>query len=369
MILTETHTQMVLSLPSFVIASDTRDVIHVDERNAHYEKVVASHSNVDGFLSRPTQTLNNPQKNQNEMAAPNALRDMGCQASAFDIKDAVAGTYASAADGDAAAAAAAGIAVSSGTQADDGEDVEGMSSSVRKFIADTVGVAMVTPGCLLDTKNVTKPPSHAELAAMHAKHSKGDRKGRSGAHTGKSATVGSVLTTGQTSGASGDELVNANGQTMSDFHGHTSHSGNPNSNSQADKSNSGNNAPDMAILGADLAMLGSTSATGAIGNQSGSKANMTSNDSENEGGGGQPHFSAEDSEEIMMAAEIERIMASPMLLKRLQMIERAIQQNANHRQQLDYRDLPDISPLTLLSDRAKNRDTGDALFGGNALGM
>ena len=39
-------------------------------------------------------------------------------------------------------------------------------------------------------------------------------------------------------------------------------------------------------------------------------------------------------------------------------MERAVQQNANHRAQLDYRDLPDIAPLSLISNMALNQDKG-----------
>ncbi len=70
-ILTETSTTILLAIPSFVVASDTRDVIYTDERNARYEACIASHTNVDGFTSRLSQTKNNQLKNQNEMAAAN----------------------------------------------------------------------------------------------------------------------------------------------------------------------------------------------------------------------------------------------------------------------------------------------------------
>ena len=36
------------------------------------------------------------------------------------------------------------------------DDLEGLTSSVRKFVVDTAGIALVTPGCLLDTTNVGK---------------------------------------------------------------------------------------------------------------------------------------------------------------------------------------------------------------------
>jgi len=37
--------------------------------------------------------------------------------------------------------------------------MEGLTNSVRKFVIDTAGIALVTPGCLLDTTNVDKAPT------------------------------------------------------------------------------------------------------------------------------------------------------------------------------------------------------------------
>lgn len=85
--LSETPTTIHLSLLSLVVASDTREIIVTDEKNARYDALVKSHSNVDGFTSRPTQTVNYPSKSQNEMAAPNALRDAGSQSNSYEIID------------------------------------------------------------------------------------------------------------------------------------------------------------------------------------------------------------------------------------------------------------------------------------------
>ena len=58
----------------------TRQVAAVEERNARYEALVLSHKVADGgYISRPTQTIHNPQKNQNDMAAPSTLREFGVQ--------------------------------------------------------------------------------------------------------------------------------------------------------------------------------------------------------------------------------------------------------------------------------------------------
>ena len=57
-----------------------RQVAAVEERNLRYEALVLSHKVADGgFISRPTQTIHNPQKNQNDMAAPSTLREFGVQ--------------------------------------------------------------------------------------------------------------------------------------------------------------------------------------------------------------------------------------------------------------------------------------------------
>ena len=66
-----------LSLVPSLLSSQ---VAAVEERNLRYEAVVLSHKVADGgYVARPTQTANNPQKNQNDMAAPSALRDFGVQ--------------------------------------------------------------------------------------------------------------------------------------------------------------------------------------------------------------------------------------------------------------------------------------------------
>lgn len=324
--LQETTTRTIFSLPSLVVASDTREIIVTDERNARYEAVVKSHLNVDGFSSRPTQTRNLPQKNQNEMAAPNALRDAGTQAAAYDIKDATCGTDTSALD--------TTDAVVTGTDTG-AEELAGLSNSVRKFVLDTVGVSMVTPGCLLDTTNVVKPLGYGELSnqGKPAKH-----KGRTGAGAPSGVNAAKVGTAVASSGAgtSGDD--------------HNSEHMGPDAvgNVPIKKVDSGSASKDNGV---------SASSDNNYVNPSGvqgSKANNSSDNPDGSTGDNGPVFSAEDSQELMREAEIKTILSNPVLLKRLHMIERAIQQNANHRPQLDYRDLPDIEPLSLLStERAK----------------
>ena len=342
-ILQETSTQMLLQIPSFIVASDTRDVIHTDERNARYEVCVKAHKNEDGFAARTTQTKNNQLKNQNEMAAPNAFREFGSQAISYESKDEIAQATASNTENDLPAGLAVGT--------DTADDLSGLNAHVKKFVGDTVGVALVTPGCLLDTTTAIKPPVPGEY-----QHTAPKAKGNKG------KSMVSQRSMANSEAMSEDEGNNTLGFSV----------GNPNTaRSKAKKEDTSS------------ASSGNNSTPDVLAAPSGSKANIsqsrdgdsTNFDSEEGGGGGGRSygggttFTEEDSLQILREQEIKKILMSPMLLKRLHMVERAIQQNANYRNQLDYRDLPDIPALQLLSaERVKSIENADQLFGASTLG-
>ena len=84
-------------------------------------------------------------------------------------------------------------------------------------------------------------------------------------------------------------------------------------------------------------------------------------------GGGVKELTEEDSAAILFEKKSAAVLNGSSLLKRLQMVERAVQQNAYHRKQLDYRDLPDVPPLSLGSayrQSVSQGDTGGGMFGG-----
>jgi len=355
-ILSETSTNMLLAIPSFIVASDTRDVIHTDERNARYDACIKAHSNVDGFLARSTQTKNNLLKNQNEMAAPNAFREIGSQAISYEIKDETSNIGSSNTDHDLTS----GLGVGTDT-----DDLSTMSSHVQKFVKDAVGVALVTPGCLLDTTAAIKPPNPGENTSS--------TKPKTEKHKNRSAIAvtryGSAMSTANASDAfSGDE----GGGLEKKKKDAASNSNNNSQPSAADANNAHNNRHPNTnhSLPDSEGMVSGSAANVANTSQGGGSSGMGSGMGNGEG---IASFTEEDSLQILRENEIKKILSSPMLLKRLHMIERAIQQNANYRQQLDYRDLPDISPLQLLSaDRMKlieqQQAASDGLFGGGALG-
>lgn len=342
-ILRETNTQILLAIPSFVVASDTRDVIQTDEKNARYEACVKAHTNVDGFNSRPTQTKNNPLKNQNEMAAPNAFREFGSQAISYEIKDEISAASSVMTEQD--------LTSGLGVGTDIADDLNSLSNTVKRFVNDTVGVALVTPGCLLDTEAAVKPLAPGEVANSNkAKIEKGV-KGRSVVNVNQRQSTMNATS----EAASGEDAAFG-------FGTNNTAAGGGKNNKQVSTASSGNNS------GQDISV---PAPSGSKANISQSNAGDSTMDSEGEGGGKRYEtFTEEDSQEILREHEIKKILSSPLLLKRLNMIERGIQQNANYRSQLDYRDLPDISPLTLISpERAKLVESSDQLFGGGLGGM
>lgn len=161
--LEETSTITTFFLSSMIVASDLREVDVMDKKNAKYEAVVDFYKAGDGFSHRLTQTLNQSQKNQNEMAAPNALRDMGCQAMAYDITDCTGANNRVTDTND--------HSIGVGTDTLDLIDEAGLTLSVRKFVTDTVNVSLVSPGCLLDVNDVSRPIGPNETS----KHESGTR--------------------------------------------------------------------------------------------------------------------------------------------------------------------------------------------------
>lgn len=360
----ETPTTILFSLPSLVGASDTRDVMVLDERNARYEEVVKAHGNADAFIHKPTQTKNLPTKSQNEMAAPNALRDFASQAVSYEITDATDSAYRQ----------------SSGTGYEDADplggnvpgpdtvDAAGLTGSVRKFVTETVGVALVTPGCLLDTAVVIKPPV-AGTKTMGAATGKGMSGTGNGPNKSQAETPGqgSGVAAGQGSGVAAGAVGSSSSSSSSG--GGSSSSGAQQSVGSSSDAGAG---PGAAIGssggGANFngggSKVGNTTSGSGIGERS---MNSLSNADNMDGGKSsraEQQVAEVNSLEILREAEIDKILSSSMLLKQLQMVERAVQQNANHRSQLDYRDLPDIAPLSLVKEKGAATQEVSGLFGG-----
>ena len=69
--------------------------------------------------------------------------------------------------------------------------------------------------------------------------------------------------------------------------------------------------------------------------------------------------------EMIKKMRFSYLKSSELLLSRILMLERAVQQNVYHRQHLDFRDLPDIPPFVLLTEdeRRINKDDKGAVGG------
>eukprot|EP00602_Paraphysomonas_sp_CaronLab_P000924 CAMPEP_0185032610 /NCGR_PEP_ID=MMETSP1103-20130426/20814_1 /TAXON_ID=36769 /ORGANISM="Paraphysomonas bandaiensis, Strain Caron Lab Isolate" /LENGTH=917 /DNA_ID=CAMNT_0027568567 /DNA_START=408 /DNA_END=3161 /DNA_ORIENTATION=- len=313
-VLSETETDTLLSLPSLVLSTEVRESKEVEESNKAYEAIIEAHKNSDGFTARPTQTINNPQKNQNEMAAPNASQEVSCQATAYDIADSVQGNQGQQTDE---------YSLLQGGEAGETEVDTGLSPHVAKFVESTVKMSLNTPGCLLDALQVTTT-------------NPGQKGGKSGKHSD-----------------SGDRRSRANNGPLS---------------SSAAMVNGS-----QAFFGTDVVGGSAADQSNGSGHHSGSNPNNLSGQHTGEEGDtfdcDDRVFVGHDSMKSLEEANLEAVLSSSTLVKKLQMVERAVQQNAYHRHILDYRDFPDVQPLTLVAEMEKATvvDSVDKLFGGTGL--
>jgi hypothetical protein len=367
-VLTETATETVFNLTSHMFASDLREVSITTEKNKAYEHLKERRvKDADSFTCKQTQTMNNTQKHQHEMAAPAPTQAFGNQVTAYEITDATGVNKKHTVDAETSLISAVSVdtattgttmmatgATSSGSVG--GGSVVGnkgnFGDSIRKFVEDTVNVSLATPGCLLDVDAVNKEKFVERKEGGKGKKGAGANTNPGGppptmsvANTNKDASA-----SGANQGGSGSNFYVGGGTTNAtatnkDIRTSTndiSNSSDPN-NTGGNKDNSGNNE--------------SASFSHAGGHGPAAAGNA--------GGGTAPVEIAQDSAQILFEKQAADIMKSSMLLKRLQMIERAVQQNAYHRNQLDYRDLPDVPPLNLPSrDRAQVVEDENQLFGG-----
>lgn len=306
-LLCETPTEIIFTLTSLIAASDVREVAIIDDKNTKYENLIIAHKNPDGYTEHMTQTLNNPQRNQNEMAAPNALRDVSCQSTAYDINDEMSGFRR---EGD-----------EMGTEIDEHKDAAGLTLAVRKLVKDTLSITVLTPGCLLDITDISKPIGPGDIARSERAKNKSTGKSQAGHSSAGHSTIG----------VSGNNVTRGGSSVQGIGHSEVHHG------SEGHPSEQGAPIPSQ------------------------DKTNGSSNESQ-----------IADSVELLRKQEAEAILSSKLLLKRLQMLERAVQQNAYQRQQLDYQDLPDIPPLKFASlknfKNIQQNEQGGGMFGGLGLG-
>ena len=190
----------------------------------------------------------------------------------------------------------------------DADDPAGLSIGVRELVTDIVNVAKVSPGCLLDVQDLARPPGPTD------NKDKPRRK-----RDPNASQAGGTSFVGGASIATGASGANAG---------------------------FGREASQVAASGGGTQQLSGVADAGA--------------------GGGETAVPEADGNAILFQKRTNQILESRNLLKRLQMVERAVQQNAYHRKHLDYRDLPDIKPLSLLSEKDRNKDAGGA---GGGLGF
>ncbi len=332
--LTETPTEIVFGLSSFIVSNETKEAAVTEERNSKYAASVESHKNKDGFKARAAQTINLFQKNASEMAAPNATAEMGCNVTSYEIHDAVAALNAAAAE-----SAGAGVGfISSGTQMSESEASAEQSLFVHQLIQDTITVAAVTPGCMLDTTLIHKPLGPAERrggAASKKTKEERDRK--------KSFMVSAQDNSGTSNALTG--LQGGSGHSRDIAAGGGDKEGGSESKDAAGKEES--------------------KASGGTPSQSDIGGTSQADDHDILKGRQKRDEPLLDSAAVLREKRADEILGSKSMLKKLHMLERAVQQNAYRDFMLMYRDAPKVDPMSLSAPVAANQiDDPNMLFGG-----
>jgi len=286
--LSESDTNIVFSLTSFIASSDTREIKDIEENNSKYELLVEKHKqSSDIYLSNPSQTMNHSLKNQNDMTSLNSSVNFECQANAYMIIDSMKEVTTSA------------TSTSTDTEID---DELGFATSIKKFITDSVNVSLATPGCLLDPTDLKKPVKEAKKPVEKAENK--SRKSMA------SKLISETSTNPIDEPSTADVSVNHSSERVSE---------NTNSQSNVDKY-------------------------------------VDTKDKEKEK---EKEVIEKDSTEILFENEVIAILSNPSLLKKLEMMERAVQQNAYHRRHLLYRDLPIIDDENNKNSNNKSNDVNN----------
>ena len=321
-ILSETDTYTILDIPSTIIFNDNSEECQaVITNNNTYERVKQRHiSASDSYIQHATQTLNELQKNQNEMTIAIASLDFGGQAYSYEINDDVSKMLALQQGGDEGVVSPRVSEGNTGT----GEGDRSKLSALEKYVSDTVSASLLVPGCLLDMNIIKRPPASP-------KGRNNGQKGRSG-----HSTVGASFMGGGGGGGGGGMSEGASGMLRQSMGGGVGASNSrvveSHANYSAAPSNYGHTRGTASKYGASK--VGGSSATAAGGAQeataiASSEYMFGSLDTE-------PVVS--DGETLLREERARRVLASPQLIGDVLKMERAVLQNTYHRRQTDFRD-------------------------------
>jgi hypothetical protein len=175
----------------------------VEKRNEQYQKLCEAHTESDRFASHATQTLNYPLKNQNEMAAANAGRDMVIQATSYDIFDTMVAVT-SERDDDAE---------QHNTSADmDAKRRRGKGeTALEKFVRETVEMSIASPMCMLDVEEVSLPAPPEAAGEKRGKDKSSGYNASSSANKSRSRVVATASMISSDPTRSANTVIHASG--------------------------------------------------------------------------------------------------------------------------------------------------------------
>ncbi|RQM19394.1 hypothetical protein B5M09_011639 [Aphanomyces astaci] len=307
---TETPTMMLFEWHSICVGQDTPDHGIVVAKNRKYLEMCGSKRGSDSYVENRTQTLQLAQKTKEVMTAPPATRDAASSATDWDIFDSTqADIDMSGNDHDDAALD------TTPNKSKAAVDAENVDVQLTKQVDEIVSASLASPGCLLltDGAELLGDLKARQRALQPSSRHKPTATSSSHHHVGASASTSSTSTIG-----GGESSANVNGSAANNNQPSSSQSdvtsGDIISGSHADISRSSANSD------------GSNSADGKGANNAYAAANTNV-----------------DLADIIAEQKTQEVLASTGLLKTLQVLERAVQQNFYHDRHLLYRNFPRLS--------------------------
>lgn len=343
--LQETATDMLFEQRSVCVALDAPEYKAVVARNKWYQSVCAQKKASDKYVDGRSQTLQWAQKAKEVMTAPPATRDAACIATAWDLYDCKKLEEDTTTDvedsGVKKIGAEAGPRTASSTRPPKegltvgGEAMSGGDFLLKEQIKEIVDATLVSPGCVLDVDGDIV----ADLRARRHRASRPSRKTRD-----------RHKPTSQSSQKSRPFDSQHSTVLRSTYLSRTSNA----SILRGDHSSSSLSTGASQDLGGHTEADGASSGSVTASSQGGlSVANASRAGRERTGGSGEQKVdnvyaqadTTVDLGDIIVRQRTAHVLQSSSLLQTVNIVERAIQQNVYHDQQVKYRNLPNV-PIT-----------------------
>ncbi|KAL7689707.1 putative WD40-repeat-containing domain-containing protein [Plasmopara halstedii] len=334
--MSETATDMIFERRSVCVAVDAPEYHTVVARNKQYQAICAQKKASDKYIEGRTQTLQLAQKAKEVMTAPPATRDAACVATDWDIYDCGKQKHDTNVEGDDDGVKETISMPSTHTKSSANQIKERLAIGLdlgnagdlqlKEQVEEIVGATLVSPGCVLDVDgDIVEDLRARRHRASRPRRKTRDRRKHNSQYSQRSRPFDSQRST----------IIRMSGSSnVSVLRGDQS-SGSLSTDASQDF---------IGRIGADGASSGSIAASSQAGM---SVANASRADNGRAGRSGDEKVDSVyaradtnvDLGEIITRQRTSHVLQSSSLLRLASIVERAVQQNVYHEQQVKYRDL------------------------------